>query len=164
VVAERTRNGELSAASAQAIIDSAAAIIASNPKLLIREQERLAALIVGSVADAVHGQADFPLNAPGLIELVSESLMVIAAHGRSVRGDESVEDLAIRMQAVIRAGLEKAEKEVGRSLDRGSVPAVVGALLRRWALDEVETLAIDDPRFEWVFDEVLRSVLARRFA
>ncbi len=160
-LAERLLDGKLSAAEAEQILRLAAEIIASNPKLLVKEEDQLAALVLGAVLDKLLAEETLRLRGPDLVDLLAETLAVLAAHGKALLGDDSVDQLLIRVLVVIETGLDQANRELGRLLDRGTVPLVLAALLRRWALDRVETLDVTDPRFARLFEEIVSDVLAR---
>jgi hypothetical protein len=161
VVAEPLRDGRLATGEAGQILRLTAEIIASNPKLLVKEEDELAARVLGAVLDKLLAEETLRLRGPDLVNLLAETLAVLAAHGKGLLGDEPVDRLVTRVEVVIEAGLDKANRELGRLLDRSAVPLVLAALLRRWALDQVETLDITDPRFDRLFAEIVSVVAAR---
>ena len=76
-------------------------------------------------------------------------------------GDDPVDKLVTRIAVVIDVGLQQSSRELGKLLDRTAVPLVLASLLRRWALDGVETLDINDPRFQHLFAVIVNDVLDR---
>jgi len=160
-VAERLRDGKLTIGGAERMVTSAAAIIATNPRLFQKEEDQLAARTAGAVLDELLTDETVRVRGLGLADLLAETLAILAAHGLAVLDGGSVDALVTRVQAVLKAGLEKANTELGRMLDRGTAPLVLAALLRRWALGQVETLDIDDARFESLFAEIVSAVSTR---
>jgi hypothetical protein len=155
----RLEEGKLTVGEVEDTLTRAARIVASNPELLVRSENDLAAKVLGAVLGRILDDGVIRIRRHGLVGLLAEALSVVAAHGKGLLGDESADKLATRITVVIDAGLEKSARELGRLVDRDAVPLILASLLRRWALDNVETLDINDPRFERLFAAIAADVI-----
>jgi len=161
ILGQNLVDGKLTAAEVEETLRLAAISIASNPTLLAKEQESLAAQVVGAVLKKILAEDEVRIRGLDLVDVLGEVMAVLAAHGKGLLGTEPVSKLVSRVEVVIDAGLEKAGRELGRLLDRSTVPLVLASLLRRWAMDLVDTLEIDDPRFDQMFSGIVNDVLER---
>ena len=161
VLAGNLADGKLTTVEVEETLKLAAEIIASNPELLVKHENELAAKVLSAVLEKILADDIIRIRRLDLVDVLAEVLAVVAAHGKGLRGDDPVDKLVTRIAVVIDVGLQQSGRELGKLLDRTAVPLVLASLLRRWALDGVETLDINDPRFQHLFAVIVNDVLDR---
>ena len=69
-------------------------------------------------------------------------------------------ELTTQLEAVLNAGLARAEKELGTRLGLSAIPAVLGDLVAAWAIGNVATIDPDNQNFKRLFDELAERAVA----
>ena len=162
VLANALKDGRLNDREVEQILLNAAEIIAANVQLLAKEQDELVAKVIDAVLSKISGGDGISLRGDALVELLLGAIKVIAANGKLMQKvDETVEQLAQKIQVVISTGLEKAQQKLGQLLGQADIPRIIVELLRRYAFGQVPTLNIDDAQFNHVFDEIVTDIVGQ---
>jgi hypothetical protein len=156
VVKDLLDDGRLSDQQIEELTALVVETIAANVDLLVEEQEGLVGTVLAAVVPVLLADRPLRLDRDAVTAILREVTVILAAHGKSLLGGDPVGDLADRVEIVIQVGLDKAARELGRLLDRNAVAGTVVLLLRRWAIDEVPSLDINDPLFDRIFVELAR--------
>lgn len=162
VLANALKDGQLNDREVEKIMMRAAEIIAANVQLLANEQNELVAKVINAILAKLSEGGSVSLRGDALVELLSGTIKVLAANAKLMQKvDETVEQLAKRVQVVIAAGLDKVRQKLGKILEQADIPYVIVELLRRWALDQVPSIDIDDDQFSNVFDDIVADVVGQ---
>jgi hypothetical protein len=65
--------------------------------------------------------------------------------------------LSDKLAEVLKAGLVRGEQELGRSLDRTTLPRVVAGLVGLWLRGQLQVLDPQDPEFKRLFALLAQS-------
>ena len=132
------------------LLSSLTAVLAENPALFLELEKNLTAFVVDAVLSA-HRKSGGLLSGARLIETIEAVVRALAATGKAALKNHPAAELVTRLEAVILAGLDRAEKEIGNRISQGDLPEVVGRLVRAWARGEIGAVDPDNDNFRRLF-------------
>lgn len=150
-MAKLVASNTLTSVQASDVINAAAEAVLRNPLLFEKFEGNLATAVVSGVLKGAKSSDVKLLAGTALVDLLGETLRIVALRGRDLVETTSEKELVDRISAPIRAGLVRAEKELGRQLDVVSVPLVLAGLVAAVARGEITEVHPDDPKFTAVF-------------
>jgi hypothetical protein len=142
----------LTGVQASDVLHSAAEAILRNPALFEKLEGKVATAVVSGVVKGA-GTAKTSLVAGAtLVAVLDEVLQAVARRGRPLLDKATDgEALAAKLTATIKAGLERAEADLGRGLDGSDLPRVLAALVAAVARGEITELDPNSPKFQQAF-------------
>ena len=128
--------------------------VAENPKLLGDLERKVSESVLDTVLGATSGSKTALLAGATVADLLQHVVDALARHGRAKLGEGPIQEGIAQLEALLEAGLQSAESEVGTRIGLSSLPAVLGGLVGAWARGEVENIDISDPNFKRLFAEL----------
>ncbi|WP_372574962.1 hypothetical protein [Ruegeria jejuensis] len=148
----------LTALTAAGIASGSIRIIASSPRLFIRDNSGLAAEILNVVAQIAQDDPSKLITEAGLQTITNSVLRAMAIRGQSLLDASASKNEMISLLAeVIREGLKLADQELGHSVDISAIPKVIGRLVDSWLRGQL--LAIDSTNASFV--DQFRAIAAQ---
>jgi hypothetical protein len=159
-IAKLAGSGTLTSVQATDLIDAAAAAVLRNPDLFAKFEGNVATAIVDGVLKGSKGGPLKVLGGDLLVEVIGETLHMVALRGRDLVETTSEQALVARVADVVAAGLARADEELGRRLDVTCLPLVLAGLVAAVARGEVATIDPADPKFQEAFALLAEAAIA----
>ncbi|MEN8752005.1 MAG: hypothetical protein AB1Z18_04450 [Desulfobacterales bacterium] len=156
-LAEALADGTINSAEAVELVHLTAEIVAHNAIVLIDRHSPLAGLLVNSILETIVTEGG--LRGGAMFEVYTGVLEILSGRTDLLLGLDPLERLAERVKIVLKAGLEKSKRELGRTIGADVIPAILVGLLQIWADDRLPTLDLDDSRFLERFDELINQIV-----
>ena len=155
-IAFLVRDKKVTNLQGQEIARAVTASLAENPKLLMDLEKRLAGVVVEAVVE-VAGE-----DAGGwTADAVAGVLRAVAVSGRAALEDRSVGAFREELKALLRAGLVRAEAELGVCMGLQALPDVLEGLVKAWARGGIERVDPRDEAFIACFATLAETLQAR---
>jgi hypothetical protein len=148
----RTQGGEL--------LRVVTTTVSENPALLIDGEKRLVGWATDAVIAAAAEDGGGLLSGGMLTRVIEETITALGTSGRAALKNHSVADFPSELQALVTAGLVRAEKEMGNQIGLSAVPSVIGALVIAWSRGEIATSDAENDNFRRLFSELIARVAA----
>jgi len=158
-LAAKVKAQSLSALQASEIISAAAAAALRHPKLYSDASNNVAGIIVSAVLRAANDDPAALLNGEATVALVQEVLLAFARCGEA-KVQLLSSQLEDQLVTVLKAGLVRADEELGVRLDLSTLPKVLARLVASWLGNLVSVLDPNDSSFRKQFAEIADSIPA----
>ena len=118
----------------------------------------------------VRGEAPTTVEAPfedvtmGVLNAVGEVVSALGRSGRAALRNHPAAELVAQLEAVVGAGLTRAETELGHRIGLPSLPRTIGMLVEAWAQGNVAQLDPNNANFQKLFSELAGKTFLGRFA
>jgi hypothetical protein len=142
------------------ILGAVTASFAENPQLFLDLELKLAEATVGAVTNAAKDQPAALVAGITLTGIVSEVISALGRSGRAALKNHPAEELVTQLEAVVAAGLRRAETELGHRIGLPAVPDTIGMLVEAWAQGKVAQLDPDNANFQKLFSELAERAAA----
>ncbi|MEO6034063.1 MAG: hypothetical protein ABIQ35_02285 [Verrucomicrobiota bacterium] len=159
-LAAQVKGKTLTALQASDLIDAASQAALLHPELFASPKKRLAGVITDAVLAAGKNNSSPILSSATLVPIAQELFVVFAQRGFDAATDSAIGQLQDKLVPVLRAGIIRAESEMGRRLDVSALPGVLGGLVAAWLKGEAPALEPNDPAFQKFFAELAERALA----
>jgi hypothetical protein len=145
----------LTSLQAADIVSAAANAALRHPELFALKSDVAAAVLNAALAAAATNASGM-LNGSALPALVNEVMATLARFGVD-KAKQLAGQLSDKLAEVLKAGLVRGEQELGRSLDRTTLPRVVAGLVGLWLRGQLQVLDPQDPEFKRLFALLAQS-------
>ncbi|MCG8376300.1 MAG: hypothetical protein MI702_07440, partial [Chlorobiales bacterium] len=153
-VANLVKTKKISRIEANDILDEAISALVKNPELFLKLEDKLAEGVLEAVFAALGTESNDLVVGAALSQLISEVVSALAKTGKAALKNHPLQELVAQLEAVITAGLKRAQSELGHTLDLPTVPVAIGLLIEAWAKGHVATLDPDNDNFRALFAEL----------
>jgi len=92
--------------------------------------------------------------------VLQEIVTALAKSGRAALENHPAETLAEQLENLLKAGLARAEKELGNQIGASSLPTVLGSLVVTWSKGEIADIDPEDENFQILFEELAERAAA----
>jgi len=134
--------------------------LAENPALFLNIETRLAGWTVDAVVNAAQESDTTLLAGATLTNVLQEIVTALAKSGRAALENHPAETLAEQLENLLKAGLARAEKELGNQIGASSLPTVLGSLVVTWSKGEIADIDPEDENFQILFEELAERAAA----
>jgi hypothetical protein len=146
-VAALVKERRVSSLQGQDIVGAATAILAENPQLLLDVQKKLVGVAVEAVVEVAGEDAGVMISGGWMAGAVESVLHALAVSGKAVLEGRSVDAFGEALEGLLRAGLVRAEAELGVRMGLYSLPDVLEGLVKTWARGGIECVDPQDEDF-----------------
>lgn len=128
--------------------------LVENPAVFLKTEKKLAGIIVDAVLEASQGDHGLLLAGATLVQVARSSVAALAGSANAALANLPLADLVAELQAVLDAGLARAEHELGNRLVLSALPTVLGDLIRTWARGELGVIDPENQNFKRLFSQL----------
>jgi hypothetical protein len=147
-VAAKTLNG----IQASDVLYSAAEALLRNPTLFEKLEGKVAAAVLSGVVKGAGTGTSGLLSGATLVAVLNEVFQAVARRGQPLLDKPTdAEALAAKVADTVKAGLARAEVELGRRMDGSDLPRVLAALVAAVARGEIIDVNPNSPKFQEAF-------------
>ena len=157
LLAARVREHSLTALQAASLVSAAAQAALRHPELFGKTATGLPGIVLNALLTAAANDPQSLLRGDALVELAQRLLALFAQRGRD-KVETMLPELEAKLAEVVEAGLARAAKELGRILDRNSLPATLALLVSAWLQDRIAVVDPDAPAFKKLFADLAGQV------
>jgi len=144
--------GRVTADQAAALASAVVEAVARNPRLYAGAADKVVETVLSAVQTAFPDGAAW--SAGLLVAMARETLLAYARSGASSAAPGSLPKLQALLAATLAAGLEVAERELGKVVDLEGIPPVLGELVARALRGELTEIDATSPVFVAAFTAI----------
>lgn len=155
-VAGLVKENTITGVRASDLMGALTTALAENPELYLKLERKLAEGVLEAIMSAT---SDRPLGLVAgvtLVELVREVVSAIARGGEAGLKNHALSVLLEQLEALLGAGLTRAQKELGSTLSLPALPKVIGLLVQTWTRGQVLALDADNDNFKALFRDLAK--------
>ena len=136
------------------LLSAVTGALAANPALFLDMERKLVAGVVEGIVDVAGDDRIGLIAGAALVDTVREVLAALSRSGQAALKNHPGAELVAELNALVAAGLTRAEKELGNRLSRPEIPGLLGRLVVAWARGEIGTIDPDNDNFRRLFSEL----------
>ena len=139
-IAVLVRDRKVTNLQGQDIARAAVASLAENPRLLMDLEKRLVGVAVEAVVEVAGEDAGALISGGWMADAAEGVLHAVAVAGKAALDTRSMEVFGEELRMLLRAGLVRAEAELGVRMGLPSLPDLLEGLVTAWAQGRIESL------------------------
>lgn len=145
---------KLTGVQATEVLQAGLASLSENPTLFMALESKLGEEVVALIVRAAGKRPGVLVAGVMLSQITREALSALARSGKAALQNVVAAELLTQLQALLDAGLVRAEKELGHTLALPSLPPVIGLLIEAWAKGNVSQIDPENDNFKKLFVEL----------
>ena len=162
-LATRVASRGLAATQAADLLSAVIEVTLRNQPLFAMLEKNVVSIVLDSILDVANdtkttaGQVKLLAGAT-LVDVTREVVATVARYGTSFVENNSVKALADQLETTLEAGLNRANKELGRRMDQAAIPFVLAALVRKLLRGELPNPDPESENFKKTFSEITDAI------